>query len=215
MIRVAVAFKGTPMYEDQLVAWQNQTLFKLVVGLGALLAVAVADIIYKDSHPAPPPYVIEVDSKGEPIGAVQPVLGTQAIGVQTIRWAISEYIDHAFRIDVDWYEETSLLSKVYQMSTGQAGKALTAWYHSAKGKNDPTQLGSKCWQEVKILRTLKQPAPDTYRVEYQTIRHSMHDENNPTVTNWAATMRVIMGKPTEINPLGLWVDDLDFAPEAQ
>ena len=215
MIRVAVAFKGTPMFEDQLVAWQNQTLFWLVVGMGALLAIAVGDIIYKDSRPAPPPYVIEVDQKGEPIGAVQPVLGTRAVGDQAIRWAVSEYIDHAFRIDVDWYEETSLLSKVYQMSTGQASKALTAWYHSATGKNDPLILGAKCWQEVKILRTLKQPVPDTYRVEYQTIRHSLHDESNPAITNWGATMKIVMGKPSEVNPLGLWVDDLDFAPEAQ
>ena len=212
---MAIALKGTPMYEDQLVAWHNQRLFWALIVALVLIAGLIAALTDLALRPAPPPYVIEVDQKGEPVGAVQPVLGTQAVGDQTIRWAVSEYIDHAFRIDVDWYEETALLSKVYQMSTGQASKALTAWYHSAKGKNDPLMLGAKCWQEVKVLRTLKQPSPDTYRVEYQTIRHSLHDENNPATTNWGATMKIVLGKPTEMNPLGLWVDDLDFAPEAQ
>ena len=61
----------------------------------------------------------------------------------TIRWAIGEYIDHAFRIDRDFGEEEMLLGKVYEMSSGQAGKAVTASYHAGKGQNDPLMLGAK------------------------------------------------------------------------
>jgi type IV secretory pathway TrbF-like protein len=211
---MAVALKNTPMYEDQLVAWHNQRLWWLLLASAGLLAAALIVIAILILRPAPPPFVIEVDHKGEPVGAVQPVLGTHSVADQTIRWAIGEYIDHAFRIDRDFGEEEMLLGKVYEMSTGQASKALTAWYHAGKGENDPLMLGAKVWQEVKILRALALPAQNTYQVDYQTTRHNYNDEGAIT-TNWRATMQVIVGKPTETNPLGLFVTSLDFSPEAQ
>ena len=75
-------------------------------------------------------------------------------------------------------------------------------------------LGAKVWQEVKILRALALPAQNTYQIDYQTTRHNYNDEGAIT-TNWRATMQVIVGKPTETNPLGLFVTSLDFSPEAQ
>lgn len=210
---MAVALKNTPLYEDQLIAWHNQRLWWLLVGISGItlaLAFAVCVLIFR---PRTLPWVIEVNNKGEPVGAAQPVLGTQAVTDQTIRWAIAEYIDHAFRIDRDFGEEQMLLGKVYAMSTGQASKALTAYYDPDKHINDPLHLGAKVWQEVRILRTLKLPAPATYQVDYQTIRYSYNDESSIT-TNWRATMQIVIGQPTEINPLGLYVTSLDFSPEA-
>ena len=67
---------------------------------------------------------------------------------------------------------------------------------------------------MKILRTLALPAQDTYQVDYQTTRHNYNDEG-AVITNWRATMQVIVGKRIEINPLGLFVTSLDFSPEAQ
>lgn len=210
---MAVAIKNTPVYEDQLIAWHNQRLWWLLVAAGAIILVlgfAVCVLIFR---PRTLPWVVEVNSKGEPVGAIQPVLGTQSISDQTIRWVIGEYIDHAFRIDRDFGEEQMLLDKVYKMSTGQASRALTAWYHADKNANDPIQMGAKIWQEVNVVRTLKLPAPATYQVDYQTIRHSYNDESAVT-TNWRATMQIVIGQPTEKNPLGLFVTSLDFSPEA-
>lgn len=67
-----------------------------------MLAVAVCVLIFR---PRVLPWVIEVNAKGEPVGAVQPMLGTASIGDSVIRYAISEYVDHAFRIDRDFDEE--------------------------------------------------------------------------------------------------------------
>jgi type IV secretory pathway TrbF-like protein len=211
---MAVALKNTPMYEDQLVAWHNQRLWWLLLASAGLLAGALGVIAVLILRPTPPPYVIEVNAKGEPVGALQPVLGTHSISDQTIRWAIGEYIDHAFRVERDFDEEQMVLGKVYAMSTGQAGEALKAYYWSNKHANDPLLNGSKYWQEVKILRTLALPAPDTYQVDFQTTRHNFNDEGTVTA-NWRATMQIIVGKPTETNPLGLFVTSLDFSPEVQ
>jgi type IV secretory pathway TrbF-like protein len=210
---MAAAIKNSPMFDDQLVAWHNQRLWWALCGAGGIilvLAFAVGVLIFR---PRVLPWVIEVNAKGEPIGAVQPVLGTQSIGDSVIRYAIGEYVDHAFRIDRDFDEEKMLLGKVYAMSTGQAAKMLTAYYH-AREANDPLMAGSKLWQEVKVVRTLQLPAQSTYEVDYQTLQYSNND-NSVVTTNWRATMQVAMGQPTDSNPLGLFVASLDFAPEAK
>ena len=85
------------------------------------------------------------------------------------------------------------------MSTGQASKMLTDYYHQ-KG-NDPLTAETKVWQEVRVLRTLKLPAPSTYEVDYQTLRYSYNDDHAVS-TNWRATMQIAIGRPSDINPLG-------------
>jgi type IV secretory pathway TrbF-like protein len=208
------ALKNTPFYEDQLIAWHNQRLWWLLLITAGLLAVALGVIAILKLRPPPPPYIIEVDSKGEPVGAVQPVLGTASVNDNVIRYAISEFIDHAFRVDRDFEEEKMLLTKAYAMSTSQASKMLTDYYHANKDANDPLMAGSKFWQEVRVLRTLRLPAPDTYEVDYQTLKYSNNDDNVAT-TNWRATLQIATGRPTDINPLGLYISSLDFSPEAK
>jgi type IV secretory pathway TrbF-like protein len=211
---MAAAFKNTPVYEDQLVAWHNQRLWWLLLITAGLLALALGVIAILKLRPPPPPYIIEVNSKGEPVGAVQPVLGTESVNDNVIRYAISEFIDHAFRIERDFEEEKMLLTRVYAMSTSQASKMLTDYYHANKDANDPLMAGSKFWQEVRVLRTLRLPAPDTYEVDYQTLKYSNNDDSVAT-TNWRATLQIATGRPTDINPLGLYISSLDFSPEAK
>jgi type IV secretory pathway TrbF-like protein len=206
--------KNTPRYEDALISWHNQRLWWLLCGAGAIILVLGFALCVEIFRPRTLPWVIEVDSKGEPVGALQPVLGTQSVNDKVIRYAIGEYIDHAFRIDRDFEEEKMLLTKVYAMSTGQASKMLTDYYHAGKGANDPLMVGTKTWQEVRILRTLRLPAPDTFQVDYQTLKYSYNDDSVAT-TNWRATLRIVTGRPTDVNPLGVFVDSLDFSAEAK
>ena len=209
---MAAAIKNTPAYEDQLVAWHNQRLWQALCASGAIILVLGFALCVFAFRPRTIPFVIEVNSKGEPLGAVQTVLGTESVSDNVIRYAISEYIDHAFRVDRDFDEEKMLLSKAYAMSTSQASQMLTDYYHQ-KG-NDPLTAGTKVWQEVRVLRTLKLPAPSTYEVDYQTIRYSYNDDHAVS-TNWRATMQIAIGRPSDINPLGIFVNSLDFSPEAK
>jgi type IV secretory pathway TrbF-like protein len=211
---MAAAVKNPPIFEDQLVAWHNQRLWWLLLITAGLLAVALGVIAILKLRPPPLPYIIEVDSKGAPVGAVQPVLGTESVNNNVIRYAISEFVDHAFRVDRDFEEEKMLLTKAYAMSTSQASKMLTDYYHANKDANDPLMAGSKFWQEVRVLRTLRLPAPDTYEVDYQTLKYSNNDDSVAT-TNWRAALQIATGRPTDINPLGLYISSLDFSPEAK
>ena len=209
---MAPAFKNTPAYEDQLVAWHNQRLWWVLRAASAIILVLGFALCVFAFRPRTIPFVIEVNSKGEPVGAVQPVLGTESVSDNVIRYAISEYIDHAFRVDRDFNEEKMLLSKAYAMSTGQASKMLTDYYHQ-KG-NDPLTAGTEVWQEVRVLRTLKLPAPSTYEVDYVLSRYSYNDDKAVS-TNWRATMQIAIGRPSDVNPLGIFVSSLDFEPEAK
>ena len=209
---MAAAIKNTPAYEDQLVAWHNQRLWRALCAAAAIILVQAFALCVFAFRPRTIPFVIEVNSKGEPVGTVQPVLGTESVSDNVIRYAISEYIDHAFRVDRDFDEEKMLLSKAYAMSTGQASQMLTDYYH--QNGNDPLTAGAKVWQEVRVLRTLKLPAPSTYEVDYQTIRYS-YNGDHAVSTNWRATMQIAIGRPSDINPLGIFVNSLDFSPEAK
>jgi type IV secretory pathway TrbF-like protein len=100
------------------------------------------------------------------------------------------------------------------MSTSQASNMLTDYYHANKNANDPLMAGAGGWQEVRILRTLKLPAQSTFEVDYQTVRYSNNDESGVT-TNWRATMQIAIGRPSDVNPLGIFVSSLDFSPEAK
>jgi type IV secretory pathway TrbF-like protein len=154
---MAAALKNTPIYEDQLIAWHNQRLWWLLCGAGAIiLAQAITTAIWLHRAP-PPPYVIEVNSKGEPVGAVQPVLGTESVNDNVIRYAISEFIDHAFRVDRDFEEEKMLLTKVYAMSTSQASKMLTDYYHANEVGMGMGSSASNTWELAQRFNPVPTP----------------------------------------------------------
>jgi len=103
---MAIALKDTPRFEDQLVTYQNQKLWWLLIGASVLLCAALTVIAVQALRPGPPPYVLEINkATGEPIGAVAPVLGTQIIPDPAIRWELKEFIEYAFRVDKDFDEE--------------------------------------------------------------------------------------------------------------
>jgi type IV secretory pathway TrbF-like protein len=206
---------NTPIYHDTLIAWHNQRLWWLLLAVSGLLALALVTIAVLTLRPHSQPYVIEVNSKGEPVGAVTPLLGSTTIADSTIRWAIGEYMENAFRISPNFEQEKTLLSRAYAMSSQQAADALTAYYHASKDVNNPLMVGSKYWQEVRVLDTLKLAPADLYQVDYTVYKHDHQHEPNPVVTNWRATMKVLQGKPTDSNPLGIFVTDLDFESEAK
>jgi type IV secretory pathway TrbF-like protein len=206
---------NTPIYHDTLIAWHNQRLWWLLLTVSGLLAVALVAIAVLTLRPHNQPWVIEVNTKGEPVGAVTPLLGSASIADSTIRWAIGEYIQNAFRISPNFDEEKTLLSRAYAMSSQQASEALTSYYHANKDARNPLLAGSKFWQEVRVLDTLKLAPKDVYQVDYIVYKHDRDHELNPLATNWRATMRVLQGKPTDNDPLGLFVTDLDMEPEAK
>jgi len=205
----------TAIYDDQLVAWHNRRLWFLLCGAGGVIAVLSVALCVILLRPHSTPWVIAVDGKGEPLGSLQPLSGSTEIGDSTIRFEVATYVQHAFHVSPNFDENKLSLSTVYAMSTKQAADALTLYYRADGGANNPLVVFTKYWQDVRIVRTLKLPLKNTYQVDFTVYRHDKSKiDINGTSTNWRATMRVIQGKPADGNPLGLWVANLDFQPEA-
>jgi type IV secretory pathway TrbF-like protein len=212
---MATAPKSTPAYEDQLIAWHNQRLWWLLCGSGVIIVALTAAFTIFALRPHNIPYVVEVDGKGEPTGVIQPFELRTPITDNTIRWAISEYIEYAFCVTRSFGMNQIRLTQVYAESTSQASDALTSYYRANKDANNPLVINNKWWQDVKVTRTLKLPAADSYQVDFVLTKHDHDHPYTGVATNWRATMRVLEGKPTANNALGLWVTDLDFEPEVK
>ena len=206
---------NTPIYEDQLIAWHNQRLWWLLIGAGVLNAALITALCVFALRPSNVPYVVEVNKQGEPTGVIQPFELHTAITDNTIRWAISEYIEYAFCVTRSFGMNQIRLAQVYAESTGQASDALTSYYLANKDANNPLVINNKWWQDVKVIRTLKLPANDSYQVDFVLTKHDHDHPYTGVATNWRATMRVLEDKPTANNALGLWVTDLDFSAEAK
>jgi type IV secretory pathway TrbF-like protein len=212
---MATTLKNTPAYDDQLTAWHNQRLWYLLCGAGAVIAVLIVVLCIVTLRPHNTPYVIEVDSKGEPTGTIQPFRLQEPVTDNTIRYSLGEYIREAFCVTHSFAENKMNLSHVYALSTGQASQALTAYYRGDHDTKNPLFVTNKYWQDVRIVRTLKLPAASTYQVDYILDRHDNNGSFTGVQTNWRATMRIVQAKPTDNNPLGIFVTDLDFEPEAK
>src|SRR6266851_4131422 len=95
-------------FEDQQLREQNRRLWILLAvnaGISWILLIAVAALMLR---PHTIPYVVMVDGKGEPVGAAQPVLGTQVLNDVVIKWVLSEFIRNAKTVSANLDEEKEL-----------------------------------------------------------------------------------------------------------
>jgi type IV secretory pathway TrbF-like protein len=213
---MAALLKNTPIFADQVTAYMNQRLWWLLCGAGGVITALSIVLCVVMLRPHSLPWVIEVDGKGEPTASVSPLEGSESLLDTTTRWAISEYVEDAFRVDSQFGAEQTLLAKTYAMSTGQAYDALTAYYHADKDANNPLSANGKYWSDVKVVRTLKLSTKDSYQVDYIVFKFDHHDHLiDPIKTNWRATLHLVRGRPTYNNTLGLFCDSIDFEPEAK
>src|SRR5712691_49196 len=201
-------------FEDQQLHEQNRRLWILLAvnaGISCILLIAVAMLMLR---PHTIPYVVMVDGKGEPVGAAQPVLGTQALNDVVIKWAISEFIRNAKTVSANLDEEKELLRNAYAFASRQAAKALDDYYHD--GEHDPFSIGQKGWVEVRITRApLRLPAPDTYEVDWVETHHDYNSDLTSS-TSWRATLKAITATPDSKDgrdPIGLYITSLDWSPE--
>ncbi|MBV8357001.1 MAG: hypothetical protein JO189_03565 [Deltaproteobacteria bacterium] len=206
---MAAALKDSPLYTDRLTAWHNSRLwiaFLAAIGLAGILG--IADVAQK-FRPPPPPYVIEVNTHGEPVGQILPITSVQAIPNAILKAQLADFIHDAFSIDQDKDEEDRLVARTQARLTGQAGRTIDEWYQRDNGKHDPRNIWRYTWAEAMPLDALKLDGADRYQVDY---RLTTHADNNTTITiaEWRATLHVIVGHSTDPASLGWFVDWMDF-----
>jgi len=203
-------------FEDQRLQEQNRRLWLTVAANTSINLLFLVGLILLMLRPRTIPYVVMVDSKGEPVAAATAVQSTQSLNEVVVKWAIAEFIRNAKTVSANLDEEKELLRNAYAFSSGQATKALDDYYHD--GEHDPFTIEQKNWVEVHISRSpLRLPAPDTYQVDWIETLHQFGN-GLPTTTVWRATLKVQTATARNAdtrNPLGLYVTTLDWSPEVQ
>ena len=142
---------------------------------------------------------------------VQPVEGPATLPVAYTKYALEQFIHNAKGVAANVDEEKDLLNNAYAFTTAQARKALDDYYHD--GTHQPFDIQQKGWIEVTMLRPPLITSRDSYQVDWQETRHD-YQSDQQTVTIWRATIGVTGGEPTARNPVGLYINTIDWAPEA-
>jgi type IV secretory pathway TrbF-like protein len=200
--------KDEPIYTDQVIACGYQRTWLLAVGLIVLLAGMIADRIRLDLQAPTPPFVLEVNAQGNPVGQVLPVTSAQVIPDAFMRARLGEFVHDAFTVDRDPDEEDYLYNKTQAMVTGQAAQKLDTWYNRDGGKHHPKSVGPYVWVEAPVSDTLKLSEKDTYQADYSTLEHSNNDQTH--TQKWRAILHVIVGRSKDPEALGVFVDELDM-----
>jgi type IV secretory pathway TrbF-like protein len=206
----------SPFFDDDQVRADNAHLRFALVAAAAiilLLAFAVCVLIFR---PRVLPYVVMVNEKGEPMTIARPVTGTQAMNTVIVKWALAEFIRNARTVTGNTEEQKEHLRAAYAFAREQAAKALSDYYHDGDGAHDPFQIAQKGWVEVRILRTLSLPAPDTYECDWTETAHQYSGAATAT-SIWRATLKAAFTPPDATDPrnaIGLYVTTLDWSAEA-
>ena len=201
--------KDAPIYTDQVIACGYQRTWLLAAGLIVLLAGMIADRIRLDLQPPAPPFVLEVNAQGNPVGQVLPLRSVQDIPDALLRARLADFIHDAFTVDRDPDEEDYLYDKTQAMVTGQAAQKLDAWYNRDGGKHHPKTVGPYVWIEASVTDTLKLSEKDTYQADWSTVKH--RTTTRPGHDNkWRAILHVIVARSKDPESLGMFINEIDL-----
>ena len=176
-------------------------------GIITMLCTAVLIMVM---HPKPPPSVV-VLKDGQIIGVARPIPGAQSLEPEVWRWAVGNFIKSAHAVRANADEEHELLLQTYASVQGQAWKVVNDYYH------EPDRLKfireGKGYISVQLTRSpLVLTAPNEYQVDWVETEHDYNSTLEKT-SIWRATVSVVTAPPTDRNPLGLFINTIDWEPE--
>jgi type IV secretory pathway TrbF-like protein len=199
----------TMRFEDRLLRTINRRLFYLALIAAAVivgLTIAVTILALKRV----PPYVVALD-QGRIVGYAHIFTAGDDLAPMVIENQLRQFIYDARVVSGNEAMEDHNIRAVYAIARGQAYKFLDSYYRAA-ADNDPIRLGQRGdWRDVKIIRCMKEPEPETYRIEWT---ETYHPHNGAVSTsNMAAIVQTAIGPPDatdELNPIGLYVVNIDL-----
>jgi type IV secretory pathway TrbF-like protein len=200
-------------WEDEEIRTHNRQLWRVTLASISANAIFVIAITVLMLRPRTLPYVVMVDTKGEPVTVAQPVVGTASLNDATKRWAISQFIRNARTVTANVDEEKETLENLMAFARQQAAVALKTYYND--GVHSPFTIAKKSWVQVNDIRVLRLSVPDSYQVDWAETRNDYNNHNSVT-SNWRATLTVTAGQASgkdPRNPLALFVTSLDWSPE--
>lgn len=211
---MAAAIKDTPQFEDRRLAQENQRYRQIVWGALGVIVFLVLVVTMLALRPTPPPYVLALKN-GEIVQRAIPINGPESLPDAAIDRALQIYITDLFRVSRDGNEEHALITEAQQMSQGQATQRMSTYFNQGDKDNNPFQAAKDgYWQSVNHIRVLKQPTPNLYEVDFQTLRYAAN-VNEPIIKNYHATAHLILGQPDAQRTWGIVVDNFDFTEDVK
>jgi type IV secretion system protein TrbF len=202
-------------YEDDLMRSHNSLLrtgIYSLFGANVLLAGALVLVI---RQPRNRPYVVEVNTKGEPTALAQPLAGNPVATQDVVtKWLIQQFVSNARTVTPDIAQQKEHLFNAYAFVRQQGYDELEAYYHDPQVDHIPFDIAKKSWVQVSNVRVLKLPIPDTYQADWDETRTD-YNTTAAQPSSWRATMKVVTDIPTDRNPIGLYITTLDWAEEAR
>jgi type IV secretory pathway TrbF-like protein len=203
-----------PVYQDLFISQQAERMRWLLWGSLAVTITALGFAIYLAINRQVRTYVIETDSKGNPIGIVRPVLSTNDLSDKVMEAFVRQFVEDAQTVTTDWSYDAVILDKSLNRAQGEAHGWLRDFYVGQGGIHDPRKLYLKESQQAKVTSILKGEAPGWYEVWF-TVYSQQNNGNQIVSTDWKATVKAELGQNTNENPLGVYIVNLDFEPVAK
>jgi type IV secretory pathway TrbF-like protein len=198
-----------PIYQDLFISQQAERLRTLLWGSLAVTVMALGLAVYLAVNRQVRTYVIETDSKGNPVGIVQPILSTQDLSDKVTEAFVRQFVEDAQTVTTDWSYDAVILDKSLNRAQGEAHGWLRDFYLDGGGIHDPRKLYIKQSQQAKVTSVLKLPNEGWYEVWF-TVYVQQNNGNETTATDWKATLKTELGQSTSENPLGIYITSIDF-----
>jgi type IV secretion system protein TrbF len=202
-------------YEDDLMRSHNSLLRTGIYSLFGANVLLAGALVLVARQPRNRPYVVEVNTKGEPTALAQPLTGNPIATQDAVtKWLIQQFISNARTVTPDIAQQKEHLFNAYAFVRQQGYDELEAYYHDPQVDRIPFDIAKKSWVQVSNVRVLKLPIPDTYQADWDETRTD-YNTTAAQPSSWRATMKVATDTPTDRNPIGLYITTLDWAEEAR
>lgn len=182
--------------------------------LAAVCAIAVHGAVTLARQSRIVPYIVEVDRLGQPL-AYGRVEDMPAPDERLIRGELARFVDAMRTVHTDPVAQNRMIDRGYAFTRG-AARTYVDGYFSVAG-NNPHLLAREMIRLVSV-RTVRRVAgsPNTWEVQWEEYEVPVRG-GDAIVRPWQGTLRTSVIPPEGeqdlfVNPLGLYVTDLSWAP---
>lgn len=189
-------------------------LLALVFLLAAMCAIAVHGTVTLARQSRIVPYIVQVDRLGQPL-AYGRVEDMPAPDERLIRGELARFVDAMRTVHTDPVAQNRMIDRGYAFTRGAARTYVDGYF--SVPRNNPHLLAREMIRLVNV-RTVRRVAgsANTWEVQWEEYEVPVRG-GDAIVRPWQGTLRTSVIAPEGeqdlfVNPLGLYVTDLSWAP---
>jgi type IV secretion system protein TrbF len=185
--------------------WRLMAFGNLVV-----TASAVGILVWQTGRSSITPYVVEVDRRGD-AHAVGPALEAYQPTDAQIEYQLEHFIRNVRSLPLDPIVLRQQWLEAYDYATDRAAATLNAYART----NDPFARVGHASIAVEVASVVR-ASPNSFQVRW--VEHAYVDGSPGASEHWTAILSIVLQPPRDAerlrhNPLGIYVDGLDWSRE--